>query len=220
MKEAASTNFSPRGRPRTFNRSQALLKALELFWRRGYAQTTVSQLCSAMNIRSPSLYCAFGSKSQLFLEALAYYRHTYWDPLFRRFMEEKNIYRATKKLLEQTAQTLLLPEAPCGCLTVVSALTLPAEEEAVLQAVASMRQETKKIFRQRLMAALKEHQLPADCDVPAVAGALTNFFEGLALQARDEELCLAELTAIAVQGVHLLPKRQQGNASPCESGAI
>lgn len=202
-----------RGRPRAFDRGKALCDALELFWSQGYVQTTMAQLCAAMGIKSPSLYCAFGNKADLFLEALAYYKRTYWSEAFARFMAENNLYEATKNLFEDAARILLLPDAPCGCLTVFSAMTLPAREGRILETITRMRQETKKMFRDRLMIAVRAQQIPADSDIPAIAGALTNFFEGLSLQARDD-ICQAELRAIASLGVHLLPPPAQGMTTP------
>ena len=32
-----------------------------LFWRKGFAATSMNDLCDAMGVRSPSLYAAFGS---------------------------------------------------------------------------------------------------------------------------------------------------------------
>lgn len=201
MTEKASV---PRGRPREFDREQALTKALELFWSQGYMQTTMSQLCGNMGIKSPSLYCAFGSKAELFLEALAYYKNKYWSRAFAAFMSEPDLYEATKNLFEDAARILLLPDAPCGCLTVFSAMTLPPGEVRILETITQMRLQTKKLFRDRLMLALKAGQIPEESNIPAIAGALVNFFEGLSLQARDD-ICLAELREIALRGVCLLP---------------
>ena len=50
----------PRGRPRTFDRGEALDTALNLFWRHGYEGTSVAMLAVAIGINVPSLYAAFG----------------------------------------------------------------------------------------------------------------------------------------------------------------
>jgi AcrR family transcriptional regulator len=58
------------GRPREFDRDAALEAAMFLFWRKGFAATSMNDLCDAMGVRSPSLYAAFGSKEALYLEAV------------------------------------------------------------------------------------------------------------------------------------------------------
>ena len=65
--------MSSPGRPRAFDRDKALQDAMLLFWRRGYLATSMNDLCEAMHIRSPSLYAAFGSKEDLYLEAVKLY---------------------------------------------------------------------------------------------------------------------------------------------------
>lgn len=212
-KSQSHTETVSRGRPREFDRELALTKALELFWSQGYLQTSMNQLCAAMGIVSPSLYCAFGCKADLFLEALAYYKNRYWGAAFENFMAERDIYVATKNLFEDAARILLSPDAPCGCLTVFSAMTLPAKETRILEAITRMRDETKSMFKKRLMMAVRTRQIPEDCDIPGIAGALVNFFEGLSLQARDE-ICQAELKAIALRGVRLLPSPKE-NMKDC-----
>lgn len=61
------------GRPREFDREQALLKARNLFWRQGYEGTSMSDLVAELGIASARIYKAFGSKEQLFREAIASY---------------------------------------------------------------------------------------------------------------------------------------------------
>jgi AcrR family transcriptional regulator len=61
------------GRPRSFNPEIALEKALKVFWRRGYAGASLSELTAAMGITRPSLYAAFGNKEELFHKALDLY---------------------------------------------------------------------------------------------------------------------------------------------------
>ena len=66
------------GRPRGFDRDAALQAAMLLFWRKGFAATSMNDLCDAMGIRSPSLYAAFGSKEALYLEAVRALRPDHW----------------------------------------------------------------------------------------------------------------------------------------------
>ena len=58
------------GRPREFDRAEALQKAMDVFWTRGYESTQVEDLLEAMGIGRGSMYAAFGDKRSLYLEAL------------------------------------------------------------------------------------------------------------------------------------------------------
>lgn len=194
------------GRPRSFDRDKALQIALNVFWRHGFEQTTMALLSEAMGIASASIYCAYGNKSSLFLEALQYYQKTYWDPLYEEFKQTADIHEATSHFFAEAAHILMSPNAPCGCLIVMGFLNLPENEPQLIEAIAERRNHTRKMFRDKLKEAISKCQIAPDCDVPGITGALHNFFEGLSIQARGD-ICLAELLAIASRGVLLLPPR-------------
>lgn len=72
-KSVSEPNVRGRGRPRTFDREEAVAAALRLFRRRGYEGTSLAELTRELGIAAPSLYAAFGSKSELFAAAVRRY---------------------------------------------------------------------------------------------------------------------------------------------------
>jgi TetR/AcrR family transcriptional regulator, transcriptional repressor for nem operon len=64
------------GRPRDFDFDDALDRAVELFWKQGYAATSVRQLCDALGIQPGSFYAAFESKEACFRRAIDRYVET------------------------------------------------------------------------------------------------------------------------------------------------
>jgi TetR/AcrR family transcriptional repressor of nem operon len=60
-------------RPREFEESAVLDAAMHLFWRSGYAATSVADLCKATGLGAGSLYAAYGDKRGLFIAALRRY---------------------------------------------------------------------------------------------------------------------------------------------------
>lgn len=196
--------YRGKGRPRAFDREQALHRALEVFWRHGYEPASVAELCNAMEIKPPSLYATFGNKASLFLEALRYYESTYWDAPAKRFMNEPDVYTAVTNFFSESAQILLSPETPCGCMLVLAAINIAEDEKEIIESVRELRFATKKMFADRLRRAIQDAQIPPDTDVPALAGALATLLEGLSIQARDG-LFQSELKAIAAHAVRMLP---------------
>lgn len=199
-----SSTSRGKGRPRAFDRAQALHSALEVFWRRGYAPASVAELCTAMRINPPSLYATFGNKAALFLEALRHYERTYWDAPSRRFQEEPDVHTAVAHFFRDAARILLSPHTSCGCMVVLAAVNIADDETEIIAAVRELRQATETLFAHRLRRAVREGQLPPDTPVGPLAGALNTLLEGLSLQARDG-LSLSELSAIAGLAVRLLP---------------
>ncbi|WP_343728548.1 TetR/AcrR family transcriptional regulator [Duganella sp.] len=70
-------------RQREFDRDEALNKALEVFWQKGYAATSTTDLLEAMQIGRQSLYDTFGDKRSLYLEALQRYNQASVNDLLR-----------------------------------------------------------------------------------------------------------------------------------------
>jgi AcrR family transcriptional regulator len=64
---------SPVGRPRAFNAEEAMDRAMQVFWRKGYLGTSLSDLTNAMGINRPSIYAGFGNKKSLFRKVLDRY---------------------------------------------------------------------------------------------------------------------------------------------------
>ena len=60
-------------RPRQFDETEVLTRALHAFWARGYDATSIEHLVEATGLGRASLYGAFGDKEQLFRRVVAHY---------------------------------------------------------------------------------------------------------------------------------------------------
>ncbi len=196
-----------KGRPRCFDRDQVLIRALVVFWERGYEPASIAELCQAMEINPPSLYSAFGNKASLFMEAVNFYEKTYWEDPSKKFLAEPDVYRAVDEFFKLSAQIIISPNLPRGCMVVLAAVNVAADAEDITASIRKLRFATKNMFAERIRRGLIDQQLPADTDVIALAGALNSFLEGLSIQARDG-LSQRELKRIASHAVRLLPHRQ------------
>lgn len=186
MSDSISSRSRPqKGRPRAFDRDKALLQALEVFWKRGYAPASIAELCTAMGIVPPSLYAAFGNKEKLFLEAVDYYETTFWDATWERMSTESDISRAMRDFFQESADILTEPEAPCGCMVVLAAVNVSSDAEGVTAALKALRQEGRNFLQQRLDTAVLAGQLKRDTDTRVLAYALNTLLEGMSLQAHD-----------------------------------
>src|SRR5579864_6719449 len=63
----------PRGRPRSFEETEAVEKAIQVFWWKGYDGVTIDDLVAGMGVGRPSLYAVFGDKRAIFLRVLRAY---------------------------------------------------------------------------------------------------------------------------------------------------
>ena len=64
-------------RPKEFIPDDAIEKAMQVFWHKGYEATSMEDLLSAMDLNRGSLYDTFGDKRQLFLKVIDRYCTTF-----------------------------------------------------------------------------------------------------------------------------------------------
>lgn len=70
-----NSSDKPRGRPRAYDREQALRRARDAFWASGYQATSLDALVAATEMNRPSIYAAFGDKAALYAEIARRYAH-------------------------------------------------------------------------------------------------------------------------------------------------
>ena len=109
------------GRPREFDAERALDLATELFWRKGYEGTSLSDLTRTLGITRPSLYAAFGNKETLFLMALD--RYEVRAGAYRvKALEAPTAYEVARQILHGVVNLHGDRNNPAGCMGVQSAL--------------------------------------------------------------------------------------------------
>jgi AcrR family transcriptional regulator len=193
------------GRPREFDREAALAAAMLSFWRKGFSATSMNDLCEAMGIRSPSLYAAFGSKEELYLEAIQHYVRTVGPTVWDRLSEAATAREGVEQMLWAGTETL--PEfgvIPGGCMAVLGAVSdeWPA---AIAEAVKAIRSDMLEMLRSRLRAAVAEGELPASTDIEHLSRFYLGVFQGMAIQARDGATA-AELKGVAAAAMLAWPR--------------
>jgi AcrR family transcriptional regulator len=175
----------PRGRPRALDRDEALETALRLFWRRGYEGTSIADLTEAMGVTPPSLYTVFGSKEQLYREALDRYGATYGSFAQRALAEEPSARRAVERILREAIEVYAEGPAPAGCMLASGAVACAPEHASVAADVARRRLATIAAIKARFDRAASEGELAPSTDTQALASYYAAVVQGLSIQARD-----------------------------------
>src|SRR5437762_10929939 len=129
----------PSGRTRQFDADEALDRALEVFWARGYEGATLPELTRAMGINRPSLYAAFGNKEQLFRKALDRYQ-TGPMSFLTEALRKPTARAVVEAIFSGFVRMQRDRDKARGCLIVSGALAAGEEAETVRRDLAQLRQ--------------------------------------------------------------------------------
>jgi AcrR family transcriptional regulator len=138
-----------------------------------------------MGISAPSLYAAFGSKEELFREAVAYYNDPARSPTARALRDEPTARQAVEAMLRDNARSYTDPDSPRGCLIVLSATTYTPSSTGVRDLLTDLRDRDRRDLRTRLDRAVTEGELAVTVDTAALAAFVMTVLHGLSIQARD-----------------------------------
>ncbi len=173
------------GRPREFDRDEALRRARDLFWERGYEGTSMADLVAALGIASARIYAAFGSKEELFRAAVTLYETGEGGFADRALSEESTVRAALERLFREAIGVYAPSGAPRGCMVVSAATNCSRENDSIGQWLAEHRRARTQSIIARLRRAVQEGELDSGVDVAALGDCFATLLHGLSVQARD-----------------------------------
>ena len=172
-------------RVREFDPEQALEKAIELFWHKGYAETSTRDLVAYTGVAHAGLYSAFGSKRKIFRAALVQYR----DRIKTQLLNQAQKIPSGRMLIEQFFETMLeavrTGNYQDGCFMVNTGIEFGDEAGDILDIVNEHMNGLIEIFEDALTRAKSQDEVRTDLDPKATAEFLVTVFNGMAVFARS-----------------------------------
>ena len=185
-----------RGRPRVLDRDVGLEIAARLFCKQGYEGTSIADLTQAMGVTPPSLYAAFGSKEELYQQALDYNFEREARRRSEALQGEMTAYDAISFYLYDVAQGITDPGKPRGCIISTAVLQHSEAIEPVARAVAARREAAIQAMKARFDRAVSDGELSTETDTDALARFYAAIVQGMSAQACDGA-CTATLKRLA-----------------------
>ncbi len=174
------------GRPREFNRDEAVKKAMDLFWQKGFEGTSLAELRAVLgNLSAASFYAAFGSKRALYQECLELYTHTCGETLSELNNESIPAKAAIKNMLEKTINMQTSPMTPTGCMAVLSGLNCCDDNKEIEQMALAVRNDIRSALMTCVQRGLKNGEWSKNLNASNFVMMLDTFINGLSIQSRD-----------------------------------
>lgn len=161
----------PMGRPKSFSREEVLEKAMPVFWKHGFADTSLQELERATGVNKSGLYAEFRDKEDLFVACLRHYLES----------QQKRGLLTRKPLGWNNVETFL-KNGPLnkggqqGCFSVNSMREFAILPDEAYRVVTENRTQLK-----RLLAMNIEAEKPR-MGATAIAEIVLSFFSGLCIE--------------------------------------
>ena len=165
-------------RPKEFNPDDAIEKAMQVFWHKGYEATSMEDLLSAMDLNRGSLYDTFGDKRQLFLKVIDRYCTTFADAKFSLLDQPGPALPTLRRFISGMIDSSLADPQRRGCLISNTVMELSPHENEIAGTLRQALKMVEDTFFKVLARAERQGELKHDKDPRALARFLTTMMQG------------------------------------------
>jgi len=167
------------GRPIEFDRAEALSSAQQLFWRKGYGDTSLSDLLDAMGLSKSSFYQAFKSKHHLFEQSIQLYLNQRTELMRAKLKASPSAHAFIASMLFGVADNSGFMEYRVGCLVMNTACEFAQKDEVIAKAVGDSIAAFTTVFREAVVLGQQQGDISTDKDPDALAEFLVTNMGGL-----------------------------------------
>lgn len=176
-------------RPKQYNEDEVIEKAVRVFWKKGYAATSVRELEQEMGINQFSMYSSFGSKRGVFLRALSTYKAKVKEIFLSDLIMSEGRLADIRTFLESFVHSVKSGKTPNGCLMANTAMDMGTKDLEVKVQLRQFFVLLKEVFVDVLEGAQRNKELAINANIDGYANYLLGCTEGLAVTAKvlDQE---------------------------------
>lgn len=171
-----------RGRPRTFDELEALEKATQVFWSKGYDGATVDDLVEGMGVGRPSLYRVFGDKRTLFLRVLRAYAETKGARAAQALLSPQTLRASLTGFLRHAVESATEEGSAAGCL--LECVAPLVDDVEVRQFLQTSSAGAVGMVERRFRDGIRAGDIPPDFPVAARASQVIDLSKGLTMRAQ------------------------------------
>lgn len=166
-------------RPQAFDHEMVLDSAMQLFWRKGYATTSIKNLSDVTRLQPGSLYGAFKNKRNLFLESLDYYFENLYAGVSCILQSEETPLLRIRHFFDFLLNQTIEDKDQKSCLLVNTLLEIPPDDSEINLLIASMFAQIEQLFCNVLVEAQQDKTLVAEEKPAEIAKMLMSGIFGL-----------------------------------------
>lgn len=175
----SSVTSRSRGRPREFDMGKALDKAVKIFCERGYHATSISDLTSAMELTSGSVYKAFKDKRAVFLAAFDHYKAERDAQLRAEINKGCNGRERLRNALIFFAESSHGVQGQLGCLVISGAADLATFDAEIGQRVTGALTRSETMLNKLILEGQADSSISPELDSQDIARLMLCVLQGM-----------------------------------------
>lgn len=184
-----------------FNETEVVEKAMDAFWERGYASTSLADLVERTGVGRGSLYSTFRDKHELFVASLRLYDERMRS---RRLAELEARYAprdAIRQLLLAFTRNLRESGGNRGCFITNTALELAAHDPEIAAIVSTAQSEIEAFFVRMIRKGQADGEIPVHVEATSAGRGLLATLIGVIVltRSRPEKRLLDGIVADAMR---------------------
>lgn len=177
--------------------------AMQVFWRRGYAATSVQDLVDGTGLSRSSLYSTFQNKQGLYQKALQRYELLTTLNNVKLLSGSGSAKALIRQLLMNVVEDELNDSEHKGCLVANACLELAGHDADVSQFVVSNLQKLQHALENLLIKAQQSGEITSTQNPRALASFFLNTMQGLRVLGKGSPLeqrkqCLMDVVEVAL----------------------
>ena len=158
-----------------FNEEEAIRKAMEVFWKKGYNGTSLRDLTDAMKINSSSLYNTIGNKHELFVKCIKNYTETRMAELKKAAGDTQSPLQAIIYLINHAVSSIVDGNS---CMAIKTAFEMAADDKNIQAILKADNNFTHEFLRSLITKAREQGELDADEDPETLTDYLSSIYTG------------------------------------------
>ena len=147
------------GRPKRHKRDETLHKAMDFFWKNGFAAASIRDLGKVLDLHPGSLYSSFGSKENLYLEALDKFAEVSGRCWSEALDESRDFLSGLRNYLELITSD---SDGPCTCMFSKTLATDSPEAQVLVERARAHIHSFRDEIAERIFLAIRNGEFSED----------------------------------------------------------
>lgn len=161
-----------------FDRENVLLKAMHVFWEKGYNGTSIQDLVAVTGLNRSSIYNSFGSKLELYQETLKRYHKSGNAQFQKALMKARNPLEAIRLIFEGFLPEIMNDKEDKGCFAMNCKAEMGNQDQDIRRWLLDQQENTLAVFQQLVADGQEQGTINKEQDSKTYAYHIFNAFQG------------------------------------------